>query len=405
MANEPWLLEGLKVLDVASFIFGPACAATLADFGADVIKVESPGIGDPYRYVHMAEPFPRSELDYLFQQDNRTKRGIVLDLNNNDARQAFMKLVGWADVMVTNFPPRVLEDLKIRYEDIAHANDRLIYAQVTGYGEAGDDMNKPGYDATAYWARTGLMDGVRPKNGEPAVSLGGMGDHPSAMALTAGVMMALYRRERTGKGTKVSSNLMANGAWANACMIAGMLAGAPAFQGIDRAHPSNALINQYRTKDGRWILLVVLQEEKDFPRLMKAIGRPELVDDPLFADRPARRENAAALTAVLDEAFSGAMFQDIRAALDENLVTFGVMGLFSEVADDPQMRAAKVFVPVEGIEIGRGEIVDSPIWLRDADKVPARRAPRLGEHTEEVLKDLGFTDDKIAEMRKGGALG
>ena len=212
--REVGVLDGVKVLDVASFIFGPACAATMADFGADVIKVEAPGIGDPYRYVHKSLPFPPSELDYLFQQDNRSKRGVVVNLNVESGREVFMRLVAWADVVITNFPPRVLASLRIRYEDLIDEHPNLIYAQVTGFGEAGAEMDNPGYDATAYWARTGLMDAVRPKDAEPAVSLGGMGDHPSALALLSGVMLALYRRERTGKGCKVSSNLMANGAWA-----------------------------------------------------------------------------------------------------------------------------------------------------------------------------------------------
>ena len=215
--DEARVINGIKVLDVASFIFGPACAAVMADFGADVIKVEAPGIGDPYRYVHQSQPFPASELDYLFQQDNRSKRGVVVNLNVDSGRDVFLRLVRWADVVITNFPPRVLEALRIRYEDLIVERDNLIYAQVTGYGEAGAEMDKPGYDATAYWARSGLMDSVRAHGGEPALSLGGMGDHPSAMALLSGVMMALYRRERTGQGGKVSSNLMANGAWAACC--------------------------------------------------------------------------------------------------------------------------------------------------------------------------------------------
>ena len=201
-SDEKNVLDGVKVLDVASFIFGPACAATMADFGADVIKVEAPGIGDPYRYVHKSLPFPPSELDYLFQQDNRSKRGVVVNLNVESGREVFMRLVAWADVVITNFPPRVLASLRIRYEDLIDAYPNLIYAQVTGFGEAGAEMDNPGYDATAYWARTGLMDAVRPKDAEPAVSLGGMGDHPSALALLSGVMLALYRRSAPARAAR-----------------------------------------------------------------------------------------------------------------------------------------------------------------------------------------------------------
>jgi crotonobetainyl-CoA:carnitine CoA-transferase CaiB-like acyl-CoA transferase len=393
------ILEGIKVLDVASFIFGPACAAVMSDFGADVIKVEAPGIGDPYRYVHKSLPFPPCELDYLFQQDNRSKRGIVLNLNVDSGRAVLSRLVQWADVVITNFPPRVLASLRIRYEDLVAEKPNLIYAQVTGYGEAGSDIDKPGYDATAYWARTGLMDAVRAKGAEPAMSLGGMGDHPSAMALLSGVMLALYRRERTGKGGKVSSNLMANGAWAASCMIAGVLAGAPAFEHLDRKQPVNALTGNYVTRDGRWILLAAVQQEKDFPRVMKALGLEHLLDDPRFVDRAARAKNAVALAGAMDEAFRARDFVDIRAALDANLVTFGVMSSLMETPNDAQMRENGVFVGTEGIEVGRGELVDSPIWLSGVKKRAPRRAPRLGEHTDEVLTELGYAAAAIERMR------
>jgi crotonobetainyl-CoA:carnitine CoA-transferase CaiB-like acyl-CoA transferase len=407
-ASEPdtdaGVLAGVKVLDVASFIFGPACAAAMADFGADVIKVEAPGIGDPYRYVHKSLPFPPCELDYLFQQDNRSKRGVVVNLTVPSGRDVFLKLVDWADVVITNFPPRVLASLAIRYEDLAGGRPRLIYAQVTGFGEVGDDVDKPGYDATAYWARTGLMDAVRAKGAEPALSLGGMGDHPSAMALLSGVMLALYRRERTGRGGKVSSNLMANGAWAASAMIAGALAGAPAFEHVDRNAPPNALVNNYVTRDGRWILLAAVQQEKDFPRVMKALGRPDLVADPRFVDRASRAKNAAALAELMDAAFVRRDFADVRAALEENLVIYGVMNTLADTVDDPQMRAAGLFVPAAGLDCGRGEIIDSPIWLSDARKRSAYRAPKLGEHTDQVLGELGFDARAIAALRSERAV-
>jgi len=398
------VLDGVKVLDVASFIFGPACAAAMADFGADVIKVEAPGIGDPYRYVHKSLPFPPCDLDYLFQQDNRSKRGVVVNLNVPAGRDVFMKLVDWADVVITNFPPRVLASLAIRYEDLAAGRPRLIYAQVTGFGEAGEDVDKPGYDATAYWARTGLMDSVRAKGAEPALSLGGMGDHPSAMTLLSGVMLALYRRERTGRGGKVSSNLMANGAWAASAMIAGAVAGAPAFERVDRNAPPNALVSNYVTRDGRWILLAAVQQEKDFPRVMKALGREDLIDDPRFVDRPSRMANAATLAQLMDAAFRSCDFRDVRAALESNLVIYGVMNTLTETVDDAQMRAAGLFVPVDGIECGRGELVDSPVWLSGTRKRVAHRAPRLGEHTNEVLSELGFDAPAIETLRAGRAV-
>ncbi len=230
MSEHQSILSGVRVLEIATFVFGPGATVIMADFGADVIKIEAPGIGDPYRYVHKSPPFVAHDFAYFWQQDNRNKRSVALDMKHPEGREILMQLVRQADVLVTNFPPNVLARLKIRYEDLKPENEKLIYAQITGYGESGPDANKPGYDATAYWARTGLMDMVRTAESDPAMSTPAMGDNPSAMTMFAGVMTALYQRERTGRGSKVSSSLMANGVWAASGPRCGLLAGAPPME-------------------------------------------------------------------------------------------------------------------------------------------------------------------------------
>jgi len=238
MTDTTALLSGIKVLEIATFVFGPGAGAILSDFGADVIKVESPGIGDPLRHAHKAPgigdplrhahkapPFMKLDFDYPWQQDNRNKRSIALNLKSNEGREVLLKLVREADVLITNFPPNVLERLQIRYADLAPENDQLIYGQITGYGEKGDDANTPGFDGNAYWARTGLMDAVRTAEGDPAMPAPAMGDHPSAMTMYAAIMTGLYKRERTGKGSKISTSLMANGLWAASSALSGILAG------------------------------------------------------------------------------------------------------------------------------------------------------------------------------------
>src|SRR5690606_23437448 len=211
MAPPQPRLDGIRVVELATIVFGPGSTAVLAAYGADVIQVEAPGLGDPFRHAHNSPPFMPLDFAYMWQQDNRNKRSIALDLKDPDGRAALLALVRGADVLVTNFPPQVLAKLKITYEDLQPENPRLIYGQITGYGELGPDADKPGFDGNAYWARTGLMDVVRTAEADPSLPAAAMGDHPSAMTMFAGVMTALYRRERTGQGTKVSTSLMANG--------------------------------------------------------------------------------------------------------------------------------------------------------------------------------------------------
>src|ERR1700761_8341738 len=210
------IFEGLKVLDCASFIAAPAAATVLSDFGAEVIKIEPPGSGDPYRNLPNLPGYPVSAHNYAWLLEGRNKRSLALDLSKPEGQAVLHRLAAEADVFITNFPPAVRERLGISYAELAPLNQRLIYASFTGYGEKGEEANKPGFDSNAYWARSGLMDLVRADTTTtPARSVAGMGDHPCAMALYGAVVTALYQREKTGKGSHVASNLMAKGIWAN----------------------------------------------------------------------------------------------------------------------------------------------------------------------------------------------
>jgi crotonobetainyl-CoA:carnitine CoA-transferase CaiB-like acyl-CoA transferase len=220
MTANNHIFSGLKVLDIASFIAGPSATTVLSDFGADVVKVEPPGIGDPYRYFYRAPPNPPLNENYAWQLTNRNKRSLVVDLKNPAAGDVLARLVKWADVFVTNFPPRVRKRLKLDYVDLSPLNSRLIYADLTGYGELGPEADKPGFDITAYWARSGLMQFTRDASSPPAIPVPGIGDHASAISLYAAIVTGLYRRERTGNGCNVSTSLIANGAWANGSVVA-----------------------------------------------------------------------------------------------------------------------------------------------------------------------------------------
>ncbi|MEU1034039.1 CoA transferase [Streptomyces mirabilis] len=404
MSSTP-LLEGLHVVDLASFIAGPAAATVLGDFGADVVKVEPPHTGDAYRSLSRIPPNPQVEgVNYPWQLDNRNKRSIALNLKSPSARPVLESLVRWADVLVTNFPPRTREKLGLEYDALAPLNPRLIYADVTGFGEEGPDAHLPGFDVTAYWARSGLMDLTRQRDVAPATNAFGSGDHSTAITLFAGIMTALYRREKTGQGARVTASLLAEGAWAASMWLQAVLVGAKPPRPIDRSDPPNALVNMYRTADDRWIVLGFANENKQVPLFLKAIGHPEAAANPHYADTPSRRAHAAEIVAVLDKTFATRSLAEWREVLDAAGLTYGVAQTLEECAQDPQLLANRVFVPIDDGSDDPHLTVDSPVRLDQEQKVRPGPAPDLGEHTESVLRDLGFDASGIEELRKAEAV-
>src|ERR1700675_441696 len=262
----------------------------MSDFGAAVIKIEPPGAGDPYR--RRAVPVPERPLNPGFILDARNKRSLALDLRTEAGRKVLYRLVSEADVFITNYPPPVRQRLRITYDDLAPLNERLIYASFTGYGETGPEANKPGFDATAWWARSGLMHLVRAgEETPPARSLPGMGDHPSSMATYGAIVTALYQRERTGKGNYVSSSLLANGLWANGCSVQAALCGEKVVPQPPRERGLNALRVHYRCRDGRWLLLSIAADEWRWEKFKSCLGA-QVLDEPRFATSPLRDANA-----------------------------------------------------------------------------------------------------------------
>jgi len=400
MTNAAPLLQGLHVLDVASFIAAPAATTVLSDFGADVIKIEPPGIGDTYRYFSSLPPNPAIPgVNYTWQLTNRNKRSLALNLKSPGARPVMERLVKWADVLVTNFPPPTRAKLGLDYEPLAALNPRLIYADVTGFGETGPDAGEPGFDATAYWARSGLMDMTRQRGAAPSVNVSGSGDHATAMSLYAGIMTALYRREKTGQGSRVSASLIAEGAWAAGCWIQAMLAGGKMPEQTDRLNPPNALANVYRTADDRWLLLAFVNEDKQFPLFIKAMGHPEAANDPRFQDSKSRHAHAAEIVGLLDKAFATRPLAEWRELFNAAELTYGVVQTLEEAAHDPQLIANQVVVPVDDGSAQPLLTIDSPVHLDQEQKVRPRPAPALGQHTEAVLQELGFDATAIAGLR------
>jgi crotonobetainyl-CoA:carnitine CoA-transferase CaiB-like acyl-CoA transferase len=400
------LFSGLRVLDVASFVAGPAAATILADFGADVVKVEPPGAGDPWRGIASQPGMPRSEHDYCWTLEARNKRSLALDLKAAEGQAVLHRLVRDTDVFVTNFPLPVRARLGVAYEQLSHLNPRLVYASFTAYGETGDEAEKTGFDATAWWARSGLMDTVRSsRDALPARSVPGMGDHPTALALYGAIVTALFRRERTGTGAYVSSSLLANGAWANGTFIQAALCGGAIPDRPPRAEARNALANLYRCRDGRWINLSISPlQEKAWPRFAACLGRTELADDQRFATREARHANAKDLIAALDDAFAECDSREVERRLDRAGFNVGVAVRTADLPDDPQMRATDILVPLPGAG-GRELTVNSPFWIAEAPKTPPRPAPALGQHSDEVLRAHGYAAAEIARLRAAGIVG
>src|ERR1700704_3534709 len=294
------IFSGLKVVDFASFIAGPSTAVILSDFGAAVIKVEPPS-GDLWRHGHQIPPQPQAQEAYPWHLANRNKRGMALDLKSPSAQQVLEKLVKWADVLIVNTPRPARKRLKLEYEDVVQWNPRLIYADVTGFGDKGPDAELPGFDITSYWARSGLLSMTRDAGAPPTWPVAGSGDNATAVGLYSAIVTALYRRERTGKGSHVTTSLLAEGVWSASVSIQAALAGAKFYEPHDRKHPANAALNVYRTADDTWFVLLVTSDK--LAAVAKAIGRPDLLTDPRFSEPAKLIANMPQLTTILDGVF------------------------------------------------------------------------------------------------------
>jgi crotonobetainyl-CoA:carnitine CoA-transferase CaiB-like acyl-CoA transferase len=396
------IFTGLRVVDLASFIAGPGAATILSDFGAEVIKVEPPGTGDPHRHTYKIPPQPRSNDNYAWHLDNRNKRGMAVDLKSPRAREILERLVKWADVLVINFPQPVRRRLKLTYEDVSPWNSRLIYADISGYGDDGPDADLPGFDLTAYWARSGLLALTRDAGAPPTLPVSGSGDHATAVGLYSAIVTGLYRRERTGKGSHVTTSLIAQGVWSCGMSVQAALCNATFFPLHDRKSPPNAIFNVYPTSDDRWFLIIV--QDKDWPALAKGVGRAELLLDARFTDDAKRAANSAALAEILDKVFTSQPLAHWREVLDRVHITYGIVRTPGEVINDPQLLANDIVVPLEGAGEHLKFTVSSPLKVHDVPKVAARRAPELGEHNDELLKQFGFTDDDIDGLRASGVI-
>jgi crotonobetainyl-CoA:carnitine CoA-transferase CaiB-like acyl-CoA transferase len=395
------ILSGIRVIDCGTYIAGPASATVMSDFGAEVFKIERPQGGDLFRLFPHLPGSPKSELNYCWILTGRNKKSVALDLADPEGHEALLRLVKTTDVFVTNYQSQLLKKFRLTWEDLHAINPRLIFAHITGYGETGDDADLPAFDALAYWARSGLMTSVTGRDGTPGGPRPGIGDHPTATALFGAIMLGLYNRERTGRGSKVSTSLIASGAWAHGCDLQAKMFGAE-FPHLRGPHPINPLSSGYLTRDGKLFPLVQLDPEVEFPRLCAMLGAPELASDPSFATSESRTEHAAELFAILQSQFESKDIADWRKAFRQYDIKWSLLPALGDVVDDPQMRAAGAFVDLDYPGHGTIETINSPMFVSGTEKRKPTAAPEVGAHTREVLREIGYTDDAIDEMVRRG---
>lgn len=395
--------SGLRVVELAQWVFVPVAGALLADWGADVIRVERLD-GDPYRgLATQGIGTDGGGVNLSVALANRGKRSVALDLRTEQGRAALHRLLETADVFLTNFRPGALRRLGLDSETLTSRYPRLVYARGHGFGVRGPDADMPGYDSSAFWARGGMGHVLTPPDRDQPISQrGAMGDRNGAMALAFGMAAALLRRERTGQGSVVDVSLLATAMWTlSSDVLAALQGGRPRSPSGRDASP-NPLVGSFRTSDGRHVQLVFLQGDRYWADLCELLGRPDLAADPRFADMAARRENRQACSAELDAEFGRRTLAQCKELLSAMDAPWAPMQAVEELLDDPQVVANGYIgtVSEDGLEYRLPAV---PVQI-DEQPPPMRRAPEHGEHTEAVLLELGYTWDEIVALKDAGVL-
>lgn len=396
------MLQGLRVVELASYIAAPGAGGVMADWGADVIKVEPPG-GDPIRLFFSSVGIDSDTANPVFEMDNRGKRGVILDTSKDAGRDALLRLIDNADVFLTNVRPGGLKRSGLDHEAVLARTPRLIYASLTGYGLEGPDADRPGMDAAAFWARAGLAALFRPKGGEPVQLRTAFGDHVAALAIVSGVMAALYERQRTGKGRLVEASLLRAAHYAASSDLAIQHVYGRTASNRARRDVSLPLMNFFKTKDERWISLLSRQGEGDWPRLCRALKLDHLAEDERFSRAKARRKFGGELVDLLDEAFAKLTIAEASVALDSEEMIWAPVQSAAEAVADPQAVAAGAIVRTPQHDGSTIPAPGGPVRFPGVDDGPKGPAPRPGEHTRAVLAQVGYTEAEIDALLAGGA--
>jgi crotonobetainyl-CoA:carnitine CoA-transferase CaiB-like acyl-CoA transferase len=397
-----YIFSGLKVLDVGTVVAGPVAATILADFGADVIKIEQPGEGDLLRVLSDIPTTPDADSNYFWQMDGRNKKDLTLNLKTPEGIEILHKLIADCDVYVTNQPFGVRRALKLSYDDIKPLNPSMIYASLSAFGEEGPERDSKGFDLLAYWARSGLMDLVRSPGCKPSQALPGMGDHPTAIALYASIVTALLNKERTGKGAMVHTSLLANGLWSAASIAAGALANGDmdAYRATNQVPAATGYV--YATKDNRWLQLTMIRSEGQFLQFLDSIDQLHFIKDERFTTPELWYENREQLSALIQNVLINREAAEWLAIFEAKMVPIELVATVDEAVRNEQLIINNMVVAPTDPDIDVPFIINHPIKISNLDQVGPKRAPELGEHTDEILQNLGYSHQQILALKDKG---
>jgi len=395
------MLEHIRVIEIATYIAAPSAGAILADWGADVIKIEPPS-GCPMRKAFETE----QGFSPVFDMDNRGKRGIVLDLAQKQSSEIIKKMLSQADVLLTNLRLKSLDKMGLSYEQLKSEFPHLVYAVVSGYGTIGPDKDLPGFDTSAFFARSGMIAASTPKKGEPAYPRTAIGDHVTGISTSAAILAALLNRQKTQKGCFIDSSLLRTGIYALGTDISVQLGFGRLGSTKPRHEMVNPITNFFKTKDERWVVLMPRPlKESEWHKLCKAVGAEDMASNPDYDSPKKRRAAASAIVDRLDACFAQHTLDEWGRRLDDIDFVWAPLLTPKEVIDDPQANAMGAFIQIPDPRQGSRASLANPVRFVDIESTPPGAVPELGENTQEIISELGYQDKDVAEMKKNGIFG
>lgn len=398
MSAQQGVFAGVRVVELAQYVFVPGASVLLADQGAEVIKIETPGAGDPYRTLKIGDGREAGATNLAMEQNNRSKKSIALDLKTDEGREALLKLIETADVFLTSLRPRAIRSLKLDVDDLRTRNPRLIYVRGNGLGFRGAEADKPGFDASSFWARGGMCYAFTPPGAQPPLPRPALGDHAGSMALAYGIAGALFKRAMTGEPSVVETSLLATAVWMLSADVT--YSQIPGYSVHGRATGVAALKRAYTTRDGRLIQLMLLDPRPHWAPLCRLLGMEGIATDPRFADHDARTANAAELIGLIQArigAHDWAHWAPVFGAWD---APWELIARVEDLPDDPQVQANGMTFPMQ-VGSERIRVVAGPTAFDHCTALDnAQASPAMGEHTEHYLRELGYDAARIADLKQ-----